>query len=256
MPAQWAGHRRRRDRAATEPAGDLHRVPLRPRRRSGRLVPSQGIVIRGRGAPADGAVRREERPSAGRASVFFFKISEHADGVSPRPFRCSPPIRSSPRRSPSACAEKFLKIGPRSGHDPERDDERAGEDGVAGGAEPREQPARPSATTFFPAEKKSGPAGRAGTGGWRGDPRRRRRQGLDETRRRGAALSGWRRPLGVRRRRAPTCFAKKRGSRRSGRVLMGSAIALVFFIFEAGNVFDDGARTSAPQETLWQNCNK
>ena len=33
----------------------------------------------------------------------------------PRPFRRHPPIRSSPRRSPSAYAEKLLKIDPRSG---------------------------------------------------------------------------------------------------------------------------------------------
>ena len=33
---------------------------------------------------------------------------------SERPFRCYPPIRSSPRRSPSACPEKLPKIGRRT----------------------------------------------------------------------------------------------------------------------------------------------
>ena len=64
--------------------------------------------------------------------AFFFQTSPaHADGVPPRdpavdlklhndasrrdPFRCHSPTRSSPRRSPSACAETLLKIDPISG---------------------------------------------------------------------------------------------------------------------------------------------
>ena len=71
-----------------------------------------------------GGIERH-RPSA----VFFCNISEHADGArrgrvsigkapkdasDPRPFRRYPPIRSSPRRSPSAYPKVSPKIDARS----------------------------------------------------------------------------------------------------------------------------------------------
>ena len=67
---------------------------------------------------------------SGRARVYFFNISEHADGERRGSVSISrylktclaetspmPPSRFglAPRRSPSACAEKLPKIDPRSG---------------------------------------------------------------------------------------------------------------------------------------------
>ena len=68
-------------------------------------------------------------PRSGRAPFFFSRSRSTPTAntedpcrsvgtdrrVSPRPFRRYPLIRSSPRRSPSACAEKLSKIDPRSG---------------------------------------------------------------------------------------------------------------------------------------------
>ena len=43
-------------------------------------------------------------------ATLFWRLSGHADGECRGPFRCYPPIRSSSRRSPSACPEKLPKI--------------------------------------------------------------------------------------------------------------------------------------------------
>ena len=76
-----------------------------------------------RTAQAHGPYQRTNHPQC----VFFFSTSRrmptaNAEAlcrsertqrrVSPRPLRRHPPIRSSPRRSPPACAEKLLRIDP------------------------------------------------------------------------------------------------------------------------------------------------
>ena len=86
-------------------------------------------------APFEGSLAEAAKESTGQAyapNVAFFRVffnylgacrrrtprtcvdlKVHKDASLPRPFHRCPPIRSSPRRSPSAGAEKWVKMDPR-----------------------------------------------------------------------------------------------------------------------------------------------